>query len=149
MLFRLNISLRRRVNVDMKRTVLFASLVVALATGCGKKPPPTPASPGPETTEAQPATTDTAKAPESPGGAPVPVPDSASATENKNAAPTEPTADLNRLTIQLRTWMMNTRSGPPRNFDAWAAQAHIQVAPPPAGKKYAITKSAWVVLVDK
>ena len=134
----------------MKRTVLavlFASLIVGLAAGCGKKVS-TPPQQTEVTAENPGANAEPAKAPEEPPtAAPVPVPEaSAGGADSKNAPPT---ADLNQLTAQLRTWMMNTRSGPPRSFEDWVARAHIQVAPAPAGKKYVITKTMWVALEDK
>ena len=137
----------RRPYMRMKRTVLFASLVIALAPGCGNKQPATPPTPPTEATES--GNTGTPKAPEEPPtAAPVPVPE-ASAAGGADSKATIPTADLNQLTAQLRTWMMNNRSGPPRSFEDWVARAHIQVAPPPAGKKYVITKTMWVALEDK
>jgi hypothetical protein len=139
-----------RLYTGMKRTVLFASLVIALAPGCGKKQAETPAPPPPEATaEGTEGNVQATKAPEEPPvGAPVPVPE-ASTAGGTDASANPPTADLNQLTAQLRTWMMNTRSGPPKSFEDWVARARIQVAPPPPGKKYVITKTMWVALEDK
>jgi hypothetical protein len=132
----------------MKRAILFASLIIALAPGCGNKQPAQPAASSEPGAENAGANAESPKAPEEPpAAAPVPVPEpTAGGTDNKANIPT---ADLNQLTAQLRTWMMNTRSGPPKSFEDWVARAHIQVAPAPTGKKYVITKSMWVALEDK
>jgi hypothetical protein len=56
-------------------------------------------------------------------------------------------ATLQQLSLELRKYVMRTRSVP-KTFDEFAASARIQVPPPPVGKKYAIEKQA-VVLVKR
>jgi hypothetical protein len=55
-------------------------------------------------------------------------------------------ATLNHLTHELRRTMVgNKLSG---NFDEFVALRHLDVPPPPAGKKYAINNKWKVVLVN-
>jgi hypothetical protein len=54
---------------------------------------------------------------------------------------------LNQLALELRKYIMRTRSVP-KNFDEFVAKSGIQFPPPPEGKKYAIQGQA-VVLVKR
>ena len=54
-------------------------------------------------------------------------------------------ATLSQLALELRKYVMRTRSVP-KNFEEFVAKSGIQLPPPPAGKKYAIENQA-VVLV--
>ena len=56
-------------------------------------------------------------------------------------------ATLGRLTLELRKYVVGTRSVP-KNFEDFIAKSHVQAPPPPAGKKYAIQDQA-VVLVNR
>jgi hypothetical protein len=56
-------------------------------------------------------------------------------------------ATLNQLTLELRRYVVSTRSVP-KDFEAFAAKSQVQAPPPPAGKKYAIKNQA-VVLVKR
>ena len=56
-------------------------------------------------------------------------------------------ATLNQLSLELRKYVVRTRSVP-KNFEEFVAKSHVQVPPPPAGKKYAIQDQA-VVLVKR
>jgi hypothetical protein len=139
--------------VCMKRSLLllFAALALACTSGCGKKSEATDQSStsASDTAQAQ-ASGDTAAttAPEPPGPQPVPIPEpTASDTQAGDSGATGP-VDTSALTIQLRRWMMNTRSAVPKTFEDWIAKSKIQVPPPPPGKKYVI-RSGWVALVDK
>jgi len=50
--------------------------------------------------------------------------------------------------MRLRDWIYaNGRT--PKNFEEFAATAHTQIPPPPAGKKYSITARMRVILVDR
>ena len=50
-------------------------------------------------------------------------------------------ATLNRLSLELRKYVVGTRSVP-KNFEDFIAKSHVQAPPPPAGKKYAIQNQA-------
>ena len=54
---------------------------------------------------------------------------------------------LNQLSLELRKYVVRTRSVP-KDFDEFLAKSGTKVPPPPAGKKYAIKDQA-VVLVDR
>jgi hypothetical protein len=142
----------RPMYICMKRSLLllFAALVITCTSGCGHKQEASdqasnqntdiPAQPGGETP--------TAGAPEAPGPQPVPIPEPVASETKPGEGGEAASADTTALTIQLRRWMMNTRSGVPKSFEDWVAKSKIQVPPPPAGKKYVI-RSGWVALVDK
>lgn len=59
--------------------------------------------------------------------------------------PADMSAALQQLSQELRNYVVRTRTVP-RSFDEFVAKSHLQVPPPPAGKKYAIQGQA-VVLV--
>jgi hypothetical protein len=135
----------------MKRTLslLLASLVIACISGCGKKQSAEQQNTA-ATETTTPSNAENPQAtvpPEAPPGAPVAVTE----TQPGAAAPADQAApvDLNQLTIKLRSWMMNSRSGLPKSFEEWVAQSHVQVPAPPAGKKFSISSTARVILVDK
>jgi hypothetical protein len=131
----------------MKLTLLLSALVIALA-GCGSKEeagtPTSEATPNVPASDQQ-----QAAEPQAPGDGPVALPSAGSGAAGEEAKTPEGKPDLDALTRQLRGWMMSNRVGPPKSFDAWAAAAGIKVPPPPPGKKYAISKTAWVILEDK
>ena len=56
-------------------------------------------------------------------------------------------AALNQLSLELRRYVVGTRSVP-KNFEDFVAKSHVQAPPPPTGKKYAINGQA-VVLVKR
>jgi hypothetical protein len=135
----------------MKRTLLLAALVVALVPGCGKKEQTNTPTPSPEPKAETPVNDPSATTSAEPvPGAPVAVPVTTSdpSAQAKDANATAPTADLNQLSIKLAGWMI-ANGGGPKNFDDWIARSHIQVPPPPAGKKYAINRKGDVVLLNK
>jgi len=121
--------------------LLLASAAI-VAAGCSKKSetpsagntPPMPA------TQSTSATTPPDPAVNSQPAPPLPVTNMAAAP---NAAP-----DLTALNMALRQWLMRNRRTP-ANFEEFAATAGVAIPPPPAGKKYAITKRMEVVLVDR
>jgi type IV secretory pathway VirB10-like protein len=134
----------------MKRFVILLSLVaVAVVAGCKKKTaeesaaPPAPPSAAADATQTQPADA-TQPAPVD-AQAPVLAPQPTDATNAESQA--SPEADLAQLTKQLHRWVA-LRERIPKSFDEFAATCPIKIAPPPAGKKYAITRGK-VVLVNR
>ena len=111
---------------------------IVLSAGCGKKSAPpvsntSPAQTNQEAVSSQPA-------PAAPGSA-----------ENSQPAvvanPANNAADLKQLNRALVQWIIRNHQSP-KNFEDFVARAQIQVAPPPAGKKYIIDKRGFVALVD-
>ena len=129
--------------IPPNRYMVGALLVVAtLAAGC-KKQDPGPGASG-ASNAAPPDQLAPAAAVRSPG-APVPRP----YTPATVAAPEsgDMSATLNQLSLELRKYVVSTRSVP-KNFEEFVAKSHIQVPPAPAGKKYIIQGQA-VVLVKR
>ncbi len=54
---------------------------------------------------------------------------------------------LSRLTKDLHHTMVGRKLN--RNFDEFVALSHVEVPPPPNGKKYAISENWKVILVDQ
>ena len=76
------------------------------------------------------------------GPAPLPAaPVTIAAPENGDV-----NATLGQLALELRSYVVRTRSVP-KNFEEFAERTQLQVPPPPSGKKYAI-QGAGVVLLD-
>jgi hypothetical protein len=73
----------------------------------------------------------------------VPVALATNAAGVTNAAP-----DLVELRRALARWLVRNRR-PPANFEDFAATAGVVIPPPPAGKKYVITKRMEILLVDR
>lgn len=63
------------------------------------------------------------------------------------AANTYSDANLAELTREVRRWIVATKQRP-TSFEQFATDAKVTVPPPPAGKKYALSKEMRVVLVD-
>jgi hypothetical protein len=118
-------------------------LVAALAAGC-KKQGPEPSA-GEASNAAPPDQSAPAAAAARSPGAPVPQ----TYTPAKIAAPesSDMSATLNQLSLELRKYVVSTRSVP-KNFEEFVAKSHIQVPPAPAGKKYVIQGQA-VALVKR
>jgi hypothetical protein len=134
----------------MRQTVLLAALVFGLSCGCSKKTDTTTTTPDVTSEQPQPPAPGATTAVEEPPNAPVPVPVPSDTTTKPSDAKADTGApDLNQLTMQLRGWMMNNRTGPPASWEEYISKSHAQVSPPPLGKKYVITKRAWVVLENK
>jgi len=129
----------------MKNYVLMVVLAGALAAGCKKHEAAAPAT--------------ASASPDQPASsASVPTPE-ATAPVAPVAAPAEPAvvtipaggdvnATLGELTRQVRRYIVRNKTTP-SNFDDFAAAAHLQVPPPPPGKKYAINAKWKVVLVNR
>jgi len=129
-----------------RRGVFWLALVLGAAicaAGCGKGKSTGPTT-GP-TSSLQ--TTQNLSQPTAPGSdvnaQPAPVALATNVAAAPNAAP-----DLTALNQALRGWLMRNRRVP-ANFEEFAATAGVTIPPPPAGKKYAITKRMEVVLVDR
>ena len=118
----------------MNRLVLAALLATLLGGGCKRHEP---------TGAADPMGSSTAPPP-SPRG-PGPMPYEASNAVTIDAADT--TAALQQLSLELRKYVVRTRTVP-RNFDEFVSRSGLQVPPPPAGKKFIIQGQA-VVLVKR
>jgi hypothetical protein len=56
-------------------------------------------------------------------------------------------ATLGQLSMELRKYVVSTRSVP-KDYEEFAAKSHVNAPPPPPGKKYAIKNQA-VVLVKR
>jgi hypothetical protein len=120
--------------IPLTRCMFGASLlVVALAAGC-KKQGPEPSASGASNAVPPEPSAPAAAAVRSPG-APVPR----SYTPAAIAAPqnTDMSATLNQLSLELRKYVVSTRSVP-KNFEEFVAKSRIQVPPAPAGQKYVI-----------
>jgi len=113
----------------MHRYFAFGILLMTFAAGCSKEPAAssTPSDAPAITNESQQVTS----------------PASPSAPSATDKAP-----DLNALTLSLHHWIMRNQRHP-ANFDEFAKGADIPIPPAPAGKKYAISKSMSVILVDQ
>jgi hypothetical protein len=98
-------------------------LAVMLAGGCSKEQPAARANPG-------------SNAPGTPGAPAAGVADSGDIS-----------ATLSQLSLELRKYVVRTRSVP-KNFEEFVAKSQVQVPAPPPGKKYAI-QDQEVVLVKR
>lgn len=78
------------------------------------------------------------------------MPDSSQVTTGSQSIAVQPNGepDLSELDRYLRRWLVQNRRRP-ANFEEFAATAGITIPPPPAGKKYVITKRMHVQLVDR
>ncbi len=69
-------------------------------------------------------------------------------SESDSAAANPQMAEtLSRLTKELHHTMVGRKLN--RNFDEFVALSHVDVPPPPNGKKYAISENWKVILVDQ
>ena len=124
--------------------LLLSGLLLLLA-GCSKKGAPVAASATPDTNVVAPASAPTSAATPPANAMPGqgPVPTTATA---RPITGTDPNSVLAQLTRELHRTMIGRKlSG---SFDEFVAISHVQVPPPPAGKKYAIDKHWHVVLVN-
>src|SRR5271166_5715388 len=121
----------------MSRSVLWVLLAAALAGGCKRHEAVSAANDSGQGTSSP-------TAPPSPRG-PGPMPVAGPETVVVDSSDT--TNALGQLSRELRTYVIRTRSVP-KDFDEFAAKAHLQAPPPPAGQKYAIQGQA-VALVKR
>ena len=129
----------------MNKRILMVVLAGALAAGCKKHEAAAPATAS--TSPDQPASS--ASVPTTEATAPV-APVAAPADQVVVAIPAgaNVNATLAELTRQVRRYIVRNKTTP-SNFDDFAAAAHLQVPPPPPGKKYAINAKWKVVLVNR
>jgi hypothetical protein len=121
--------------------VLALLLAAALAAGCSKHQPAAGANPATNALQAD-ASADAAAAPPSPRGpGPMAAPARAAVIPDSG----DVNATLGQLSLELRKYVVRTRSVP-KNFEEFLAKSHVQAPPAPPGKKYAIQDQA-VVLV--
>ena len=133
---------QRSVRINLRATIpSWTWLIVAVAVaGCGKQATaPTDTSTAPP---GQPEAA-TAASPASPRG----LPTSTAAPAVVVPQNADMNATLSQLSLELRKYVVRTRSVP-KDFEEFLAKSHAQVPPPPAGKKYAIQRQE-VVLVNR
>ena len=118
-------------------------LATGLAVGCNREDSSTGGSG--TTNTALPDQSAPAAAAERAPGAPVPR----AYTAARISAPQsgDMSAILNQLSLELRKYVVSTRSVP-KSFEEFAAQSRVQVPPAPTGQKYVIQGQA-VVLVKR
>lgn len=123
--------------------------ILVLLAGCSKKEAPAPvaAIPAPDTNVVTPVSAPAAAAaspadtPGNTGSGPAPTPATA-----VHITGTDTDSVLAQLTHELHRSMIRRKlSG---SFDEFVAVSHVEVPPPPPGKKYAISKQWRVVLVN-
>src|SRR2546426_12486037 len=117
-------------------------LAISLATGCHKNAPVSESNAA--TNTVPPAQVVSSEAPPSPRG-PGPMPPAPASTVVVSDGGIN--ATLEQLSLELRKYVVRTRSVP-RNFEEFIAKSNVQAPAPPPGKKYAIENKA-VVLVEK
>ena len=127
--------------IAMGRSVLCGLVLLsALAAGCKKHGPGPSASGASNAAPADPSAP-AAVAVRSPG-APVPMPyapATVAAPENSDMS-----ATLHQLSLELRKYVVSTRSVP-KNFEEFVAKSRVQIPPAPAGQKYKIQGQAVVL----
>jgi hypothetical protein len=112
------------------------------AADCGKKSekPSSSATPPLQTTQ----DTSQPTAPSSDvNSQPVPAAPATNVAAAPNAGP-----DLGALNHALRQWLARNHRVP-ASFEDFSATAGVAIPPPPAGKKYVITKRMEILLVDR
>jgi hypothetical protein len=115
--------------------VAIATAALVVCCGCGKKNSPAPPPPVAETAS-QPA------APAGQPGAPKIQPPGTTLTQADGAV------DLPELQRTVIRWVVANRRRP-SSFEDFAATAGVSIPPPPAGKKYILTKDLHVQLVNR
>ena len=109
-------------------------LAVALTPGCKKQQPAVSDTvPAADEAAAPPSPRGPVLVPATVAGQPVVVPDSGDVN-----------ATLERLTAELRKYVVSTRSVP-KSFEEFATKAGLQFPPAPAGTKYKIAGQAVVL----
>jgi hypothetical protein len=114
-------------------------LAATLVAGCSKHRPAAGGNAATNAAQADPSAA--GAAPPSRGPGPMVPPPTAAVIPDTG----DLNATLNQLSLELRKYVVRTRSVP-KNFDEFVAKSHVQAPPPPAGKKYAIQDQAIVVV---
>jgi hypothetical protein len=117
------------------RSLLCALVLSAVVmAGCKKETPTSQTNPSGGAT--QPVTDGTTAGPQS-GRAANPAPILVQENADVNAT-------LSQLTLELRKYVVRTRSVP-KTFEEFVTKSQAQIPPPPPGKKYAIDGQAVVL----
>jgi hypothetical protein len=119
-----------------------ALLAVTLAAGCSKRKPATATDTATNAAQADPSAVAPA-APPSRGPGPTPPPPKAAVIADSGNVD----ATLNQLSLELRKYVVRTRSVP-KDFEDFIAKSGVRAPAAPAGKKYAIQDQV-VVLVKR
>jgi len=129
----------------MNRSVFWTLLlIVAIVSGCKKAAPDTAQSAAPIAAETQSTAEATAGSPPVHGPGLTSLSPSTQVVIPDNA---DTGAALSRLSVELRKYVLRTRTAP-KTFEEFVAVAHVQAPAPPPGKKYEI-KSGAVVLAAR
>jgi hypothetical protein len=122
------------------RTLLavgLGGLIVGFTFGCSSKK---------EESNLLPAETKPASAPAT---SPAPAPAAPAPTQPLAVSPNANNDEiLAQLTREVRKWIVGHQRTP-QSFEEFASTTQVQVPPPPAGKRYALTKQMKVVLVNR
>lgn len=124
-------------NCSKTFAVAIAAAVAVLFCGCGKKKSPDSATPPAAVETASPS----APAPSQPA-TPQIKPPGTSLTQPDGAV------DLPELQRTVIRWVVANRRRP-NNFEDFAATAGTVIPPPPAGKKFILTKDLHVQMVNR
>ena len=118
-------------------------VAATLAVGCSKQQPAAGANSATSAAQTDPSAAVPAAPSSSRGPGPAVAPPTGAVIPDSG----DINATLDRLSLELRKYVVGTRSVP-KNFEEFAAKSHLQAPPPPAGKKYAIKDQA-IVLVKR
>ena len=121
----------------------FVLLAAGLALGCKKQGAALDASADTNTPVADQPGSEAVAPPSPRGPGPMPVATTPAVIQDQG----DPSAVLAQLSLELRKYVVHTRSVP-KNYEEFIAKSQVQAPPPPEGKKYAIQNKA-VVLVNR
>jgi len=128
----------------INRPLVCALLLAAtLAAGCSKHQPAAGANAATNAAQADASAVAPAVPPATRGPGPMRAPPTPAVIADSG----DVNATLTQLSLELRKYVIGTRSVP-KNYEEFAAKSRVQAPPPPAGKKYAIRDQA-VVLVKR
>jgi hypothetical protein len=130
--------------MDLRLLPLSVGLLAAviLAAGCSKRKPAAGTDTATNAAQAE-ASAVAPAAPPTRGPGPMAPPARPAVIANTG----DMNATLNQLSLELRRYVIRTRSVP-KNFEDFVAKSQVQVPAAPAGQKYAIQDQA-VVLVKR
>ena len=118
-------------------------LAIGLATGCHKNAPVSESNAATNAVPSVPLSVSSEALPSPRGPGPMPPAPASTVVVSDGGI----NATLEQLSLELRKYVVRTRSVP-RNFEEFIAKSNVQAPAPPPGKKYAIENKA-VVLVEK